>query len=610
MRLRYRHATTRFFAVALVAAAAAAPTSAVAAWEEVIGGANPINVSPAALADEPSMATVGGVPYVAWTEPDGAIGQIWVARLNAAGTAWERVGGASPLNFDDMKDARLPSIADIGGVPWVAWQEVDADLNTEIRVARLDASGAWQPAGSGPSPINVTFNENASQASLASIAGVAHVAWREPLGAPLLVRVARFNVGAWEDVGGALNVSLTESAFSPSLADVGGVPHVAWAEIDGANSEIRAARLSGGAWDQVELGSSPINHDTSQNAEDPVLAVIGGVPHIAWEEPVGANQQIRVSRLNPAGNDWAEIVGGASPINRSSAQGANDPSLIGIGSSPYVAWTEDDGTNTETRVSRLNATATAWEEIAPSPSPVNASSTQSALGAAAAAVGGVPWVAWSEVGTVGRQIRVARLEPEFGPAGVIATVNGTVGASLFAPVATYGLPFQAGFTVTGPGGGDTGLAPTSGDQALLQRDVSGLTPLTAYTYRPFATAGVPLPRVLGPVGTFTTPAAKAPPPTPTPTTDPLVASWVDRLVRTKAGTRIRLRYVSTRAGRATLELRRGTRLVRRFAAAPRAGLNAFTILAPRAGSYRLILTVTTPDAKTAKATSRLVVRKK
>jgi hypothetical protein len=602
----------RLLTAALVGGAIAAPASALAAWEEVIGGASPVNVLSAQVAEEPSLASVAGVPYVAWRETSGVTGQIWVARLNAAGTAWERIGGTSPLNIDDTKSAGSPDIADIGGVPWVAWQESDGS-NAEARVARLDVSGTWQQVGSGPSPINVnSTNGFAISPVIAAVGGVPYVAWGENVIADFTGRVARWNATtlAWDGVGGPLGVLTTTEVFAPTLADVLGVPHVAWAETNGVNTEIRAARLSGGAWVEMESGASPINHDTNRNAGSPALANIAGVPHIAWVETDVVNQQVRVSRLNAAGTDWAEIVGGASPINRDSGQNANVPSLIGVGSTPYVAWTEGDGTNLEVRVARLNATATAWEEIAPGPTPINASATQDAFSAAAAAVGGVPWLAWSEVDAAGRQVRVARLEPEFGPPGAVATVNGTVGASLLAPVTTYGLPYQVGFSVTGPGGGDTGLAPTSGDLALLQRDVSGLTPLTAYTYRPFATAGVSLPRVLGPVGAFTTPPAKAAVPTPTPTTDRLVATWVDRLLRTKAGTRIRLRYVSTRAGRATLELRRGTRLVRRFVATPRAGLNAFTILAPRAGSYRLILTVTTPDAKTTKATTRLIVRKK
>jgi hypothetical protein len=89
-----------------------------------------------------------------------------------------------------------------------------------------------------------------------------------------------------------------------------------------------------------------------------------------------------------------------------------------------------------------------------------------------------------------------------------------------------------------------------------------------------------------------------------------VAAFVDRLLRARSGTRIRVRYVATRAAGATLELRRGSRLARRFRANARAGLNAFTILAPTAGTYRLVLIVAAPGAKVARATARFVVRRR
>lgn len=577
----------------------------------MVGGGSPINADAARAAQELSFAFVGGVPHVAWRETSALfVDQIWVARLNSSGTAWERIGGVSPLNIDDAQNAGDPSIADVGGVPWVAWRETDG-VNREVRVARLGAGGTWQEVGGGASPINISPILSAFQPSLASIGGVPHVAWCE--GSVLNVRVARLNAAGdgWDDVGAALNVDPSKGASHPSITDVSGVPYVAWTEMDATNGEVRAARLSGGNLVQVEAGLSPINHDPSQTASSAQLATVGGVPHVAWVESDGIRDQVRVSRLNAAGNDWAEIVAGASPINRDSSQGVSHVSLASVGGAPYVAWIEPDGVNDEVRVSRLDAGGAAWSEVVPGVNPINASSTETATHVGMASIAGIPWVAWTEFAASGsRQVRVTRLEPEFGATGAVPTVNGTVGAVLFGSLHTYGLPYQAGFTVTGPGGGDTGLAPTGDDPVLLQRDVSGLTPLTVYSYRPSATAGVAQPRVLGPTGAFTTLAARATSPPPTPATDPLVVAFVDRLVRTRAGTRLKLRYVTTRAARATLELRRGSRRVRRFRANPRAGLNAFTMLAPTAGSYRLVLAVTTSDAKSSRATARLLVRKK
>ena len=80
--------------------------------------------SPTGAAFRPSIASIGGVPWVAWLEADGGTSMVRVARLDDTGTGWiEVVGGANPINHDATKNSYDPSIADVGGVPYVAWAE-------------------------------------------------------------------------------------------------------------------------------------------------------------------------------------------------------------------------------------------------------------------------------------------------------------------------------------------------------------------------------------------------------------------------------------------------------------------------------------------------------
>ena len=67
------------------------------------------------------------------------------------------------------------------------------------------------------------------------------------------------------------------------------------------------------------------------------LTAIGGVPLRRWSEDDGTNYELRVSRLNAAGTAWQEVVGGPSPINHAGNRNATDPSLTAIGGVPYVA---------------------------------------------------------------------------------------------------------------------------------------------------------------------------------------------------------------------------------------------------------------------------------
>jgi hypothetical protein len=115
------------------------PSVASAAWNQPVGGESPINHASNQGGFVANVTSIGGVPYVAWTEFDGTNFEIRVSRLNGPGTAWEQVvGGASPINNDTTWDASQASLTSIGGVPYVAWNEFDG-ANDEIRVA------AWSP---------------------------------------------------------------------------------------------------------------------------------------------------------------------------------------------------------------------------------------------------------------------------------------------------------------------------------------------------------------------------------------------------------------------------------------------------------------------------------
>ena len=103
-----------------------APAPAPAAWHEVVGGIRPISD----IGHAPSLASIDGVPYVAWREVHGPSSLVFVARLNAAGTQWEKVGG--PVNAD-LHAAEGPSLTSVGGVPNVAWGSEDPAASTCAR---------------------------------------------------------------------------------------------------------------------------------------------------------------------------------------------------------------------------------------------------------------------------------------------------------------------------------------------------------------------------------------------------------------------------------------------------------------------------------------------
>ena len=628
--------------LATCAIAAMAPGTTWGAWNQPVGGASPINVAADKTVGEPSFANVNGVPFVAWSEEDdGGRLRIRVARLNSAGTDWQEVvGGTNPINHDADEDARKPSIANIGGVPYVAWVEQGSGGQQDLRVARLNSTGTdWEEIGANP--IDNDDDASSDSPSLASIAGVPYVAWEEiDAGTNVQIRVARLNSTGtdWEEVVGQaspINHDPNESGENASLADVGGVPHVAWQESDGTNDEIRVARLNstGTDWEEVVGGASPINKADDKSGHEPSLANVGGVPHVAWWEATGAtdfNDELRVARLNSAGTDWEEVVGGANPINHSTNRDAREPSLASIGGVPYVAWPEHDLTNGEIRVARLNAAGDDWEELVGGDSPINHDAQQDAEEPSLASVGGVPHVAWQERGAGNDvQIRVSRLEPEF--IGTNAIPHET-GATLFSEVRTYGTSLPVGFQYgTGFTSETSTVATSTADSDTVAIGVSGLTPGTTYPFRPFAGTGVG--RIFGPVGSFaTTPSSQQPQPQPQPQPAPpdpeiqlvqitkLLLAVIQPKFEVRQGRKVKVPYLVTRDASVTLDVRRGGKVVEqvkraRAAANARTGRNTITWngkikgKTPKAAKYTLVLKATAADGQTASDTATVRVTK-
>src|SRR3954447_18378039 len=211
---------------------------ATANWAEPVPGT--LSVDASLQADAASIATIGSTPYVAWEEVDGAgRSLIRVKRLEATG--WASVGGA--LNVSTARDGYSPSLASVGDVPYAAWEEYDGS-HFQIRVKRLEA-GSWTAVGDS---LNVSTARDASAASVAGVGGVPYVAWHEDDGTRTQIRVKRFDGSAWQAIVGPVNVSGTMPAHFATVADIGGVPYLAWVEDDGTADQLRVARLDGAGW--------------------------------------------------------------------------------------------------------------------------------------------------------------------------------------------------------------------------------------------------------------------------------------------------------------------------------------------------------------------------
>jgi hypothetical protein len=274
-------------------------------WTGASDSSGGINASTTRDSSDASITSVDGVPWVAWSEFDGTNNELRVSRL-VAGQLWQEVvGGASPINDDSSRDAFDPDLVTIGGVPNVAWQEDDG-TNDEVHVSRLGNGPDWEQRAGG-AQINHDGDRDANEPTLADIGGVPYVAWTEDDGGDDQVRVSRLNAAltAWEQpVGGLspINHDGDGNAQRANLAAIGGVPYVAWQEAVTGNTEIRVARLNTAGtddWEELVGGESPINQSNTESGSGPRIADIGGVPWVAWRESDGTNTEARVARLEP-----------------------------------------------------------------------------------------------------------------------------------------------------------------------------------------------------------------------------------------------------------------------------------------------------------------------
>ena len=301
-----------------------------------------LNLHTNVVADTPSITLAGenrAVPWATWSEPSpgfGNVRQIFASRFVAATGLWtpagqDRGGNEPSLNIHPNREATNPVIAggstEVGQplTPWVVWEELSSASNfVQIFVARGvkddTALGGFRWDAVGPN----RFND-------------------EP----------------------TLNIDPLRDALHPTIvfAETGNaVPWVTWHEI-GANRVARvftargvadASAPGGFKWINVppctpDETACALNVNPLAEAAEATMAagsLVAGdssLPWVAWPEvgPTG-KFQIFVSRLDPATRNDFLPVGGSLNVDQN--HNARHPFITFVGSVPYVAWLEDDGT--------------------------------------------------------------------------------------------------------------------------------------------------------------------------------------------------------------------------------------------------------------------------
>jgi hypothetical protein len=522
----------------------ALPSFAAGDWHQPVAGSSPLNSVATRNATNPSLTLIGGIPYVAWNEDtsqpgSGSSSTIHVAQLAANGNSWTKAGETSspPISLLPTSSSESPSLADVGGTPWVAWQEGVTGTDVEIRVAKL-GQGSWAevPATSAVNhPVNHdrTAADGGGHAFLPTLAddatGHPFVSFFEADpwpgagpqslffgggSSPAQVRVDQLNPAGngWNEVGGgSVNADPTHDAAQARMTVINGVPWVVYFQVSvgggGPQLSIDVAHLNaaGNAWVQV----GPVATGSPSEFAPPTIANIGGTPYVAFGDK-GSGSNLRATIYSFDGANW-NLVGGA-PASSATAN-VQRLSIAGIGGTPWVAWADSSSGST---VQTARLIGGSWQVTG---SALNDNTAHSTDAPSLASINGIPWVGFTENdGTVTgatqccNQVRVSRLEPTF--LSQSSSPSDTA-ASLLSKVQTFGLPYSVGFQ-WGPGSSLTGQTPataTAGDPDFGFKSISGLQPSSLYTFAPFATAGTHEPLVEGPVNAFVTAPAGSSQPT-------------------------------------------------------------------------------------------------
>ena len=291
------------------------------------GGAQNMDATHRAL--DLTLGSDEKTPYLAWIELNAKdIPQLYVK--HRLGDQWVVDGGS--LNLDPAHRAANPALSTAGPVSYVAWCESNDQRIFQLYVKHL-SEGGWRMDENGS--LNVSPARDAIEPAIALQGSVPYLTWTEFSDRNFYqVYVKRWNGSTWELLGRSLNLDPENHALNPSIAFLGEVPYVAWTEINGEGvSHLHVKHWDNGSW--VSDGTS-LNSDPTRHALSPSLALTGSTLYLAWTE-YNAKGISQIHVKHRTGDRWESDD---QRLNTVPPSAASAPSLIGSGSSVYVAWKE------------------------------------------------------------------------------------------------------------------------------------------------------------------------------------------------------------------------------------------------------------------------------
>ncbi|MBN1594484.1 hypothetical protein JW933_01020 [candidate division FCPU426 bacterium] len=235
----------------------------------------------------PDIACYGGAPYVVWTNWNGNVHLVKVARFD--GEQWMQIGDALNTGTDACIEYTYPQIIFNRSTPYVTWyeqwetQDVFSEISSRVYISCF-LDGRWQQQGSDvyqcrESKLAFTPREQA------------YVVWRqwEPLEWRIYVRRWSETELRWVQVQDEVSLTEQNDAFNPEVSVVDETPFVIWKQIHENSSQAHIKYFDGRQW-QLLSGSEYVNINPERNVHNPHL--VGAVSadngqghvYVAWCE--------------------------------------------------------------------------------------------------------------------------------------------------------------------------------------------------------------------------------------------------------------------------------------------------------------------------------------
>jgi hypothetical protein len=302
------------YTIALVAAVAlAAPAVAAADWAPVQSA--PLNGS--TTASGVSAASLGGVPYVAWSQGPVYASSMYVDAISPDGAS--ALGGA----VGDCESN--PQLAVVGSELELACQ--GAIDNDGMEVFGWNGSTWVQVASDLPGAENFAAVDGEPGMLVLGSGGLTLEEW---------------NGSAWTQVGGTLltHIGDSDGAGSQLIGD-GATPVAVWAETDGSGDvSVYADQLEGSSWTALNGGASILPQTAVENDVDlDGGAVLDGTPYVSLDEQDSVSGFSFTAYVLKLSGTTLSPVGG--PIVTGD-QTVPQPTVGSDGNAPMVLFNDDD----------------------------------------------------------------------------------------------------------------------------------------------------------------------------------------------------------------------------------------------------------------------------